>query len=573
MKIVMLALLTLMGNFASGSSYSSSHASSDALALKSALDEANSALQSAQGRSSCPGTDLVVSCGNGVCEPKLGENETTCPSDCVPALIKSYNSQTLCRGISHIFQPATVEEVQQIVRGAAAANQHIRVVGKLHSANEQLCTTGVVISTEKLDHVLGLESFDGRETVVTEPGITLYDLGEWLHAKNRSLGYAVIGYHGVSVAGAAATGSHGSTMKHSDVVSSSVESAWIVGADGELREYSALKSDLTTWKAVRTNLGMLGVVVRIRMRIQPQFNLHVKATFDSDAKLFARGGVMGLMKKCDYGLINWFPGTGRIMRSCGMETTKAAEPGAANMLLDPGFPEYIVKPFKKVLQYGACYNWVGCLVERVRYLYFKAVPPFEKMDEFGDLVPTDETIGPSHRMMSSVLTEYQKGFFQMDWELAVPYQKAQAALEAVRDLAKKNHLCLPLVGIFLRFAPAEDATLLAHTVALGEFHKGEPAMFIEMPVYLPTAFSPEQKAKYDHPYEEFARMLIEKFSARPHWGKNRDWLFKFAQDHDSYGVNLAEFRQTVKKLDPTGMFMNDWGKYVGFATPATDRQK
>ncbi|MBI3556355.1 MAG: hypothetical protein HY074_08850 [Deltaproteobacteria bacterium] len=356
-------------------------------------------------------------------------------------------------------------------------------------------------------------------------------------------------------------------MKHSAVVSSSVETAWVVGADGMLREYSALNTDLATWKALRTNLGMLGVVVRLRMRIQPQFNLHVKATFDEDNKLFTHGGVLKLMKDCDYGLINWFPGSGRIMKSCGMETTAAAEPGAANVLLDPGIPDYIVNPFKRVLQYGACYNWIGCLVERVRYLYFKVAPPYEKLDEFGDAVPSRDTIGPSHRMMSSRLTAHQKGFFQMDWEIAIPYQKAQAALEAVRDHAKKNHLCLPLVGVFLRFAPSEDATLLAHTVSLGDFHRGEPAMFIEMPVYLPTAFSKEQQSGYDRPYEEFARLLIEKFGGRPHWGKNRDWVFKLAQDHDSYGVNLTQYRQAVKRLDPDGMFMNDWGKYVGFVTP------
>ena len=47
-----------------------------------------------------------------------------------------------------------------------------------------------------------------------------------------------------------------------------------------------------------------------------------------------------------------------------------------------------------------------------------------------------------------------------------------------------------------------------------------------MPVYLPTGFSKERLAKYEKSYEDFARMLVEKFDGRAHWGKNRDWVSK-----------------------------------------------
>lgn len=539
------------------------HASTSRVFTPEVIGNVQTYAEKSVGMLGCPGLKLAVSCGNGKCEPKQGENADTCPVDCVPPLIKSYNNQTLCRGVTHVYKPTTTAEVQEIVHNAYMHGQKVRVVGKLHSANEQLCTTGVIISTESLNRVIGIETFNGKETVVTEPGTTLFELADWLHAKNRSLGYALIGFRGVSVAGAAATGSHGSSMKHSNIISSAVETMWIVNSRGELNEYSELNTKPTTWKALRANLGMLGVVVRLRMKIQPQFNLDVNVTFHNDRELFRRTGAMSLVRDCDYGLLNWFPGTHRVMKTCGTVTNEKVTPEANNSLLDPVIPSWLADPFKSVLQYGACYRPISCLMENFRYLDLRFKPPFMGKNEFGMVEPMDSLVGPSHRMVTSNLSPYQAGLTQMDWELAVPSSKAQAALEAVREHIRKNKICLPLVGVFLRFAPSEDATLLAHTVSDGEFKKGEPVMFIEMPVYLPHGFTKEQRAQYDRPFEDIVKMLITNFNARPHWGKNRDWAFVLARDLKSYGQKFNEFREIVSELDPSGTFMNDWGRRVG----------
>jgi FAD/FMN-containing dehydrogenase len=127
------------------------------------------------------------------------------------------------------------------------------------------------------------------------------------------------------------------------------------------------------------------------------------------------------------------------------------------------------------------------------------------------------------------------------------------------------------VGVFIRFAPAEETTLLAHTVAKGEFKPGEPAVFIEMPVYLPTAFPSEMAAAYDKKYEDFARLLIEKFSGRAHWGKNRDWVFEWQTERGMYGDHLARFRQVQAELDPNGVFQTAFGEKAGFSSSRRSR--
>jgi L-gulonolactone oxidase len=538
-----------------------------------ALGEVNAEV-SRVARAACPGVDLVVSCGNRQCERSLGEDEKNCAADCVQATIRSYNQQTLCHEVQSHLTPSSREEVQQAVQAAIQAGRRVRVVGRLHSANGILCNRDVVLSTERFNQVRGIETLGGVETVAVDPGITMAELMEWLHERGKSLGFPVMGFRGVSIAGAIATGSHGSSPKHSAILSSAVEAIELVDGRGNFVRVDASQAGPNgdRLKAARAHLGMLGAVTRVWLRIRPQFNLAVQVTEEKDEKLVGPGALLGQVEGCDYGQLNWFPGTGRFIRTCGRMTDRAADPGAQNVLLDPTVSEVFVKPVKKVLQYGACHPRLNCLLEKFRYATFLFQPPFEVADgpiSEGKTRRVKEATGPAHRMMSSVLTRHQDGFFQMDWELVVPASRAQAAIEAVKAYAEEAKICLPLVGVFIRFAPAEEATLLAHTVARGEFKAGEPAVFIEMPVYLPTAFPPEMAAAYDRKYEDFARLLIEKFSGRAHWGKNRDWVFGLQTERGLYGENLERFRKVQLELDPHGVFSNDFTLQAGLGAKST----
>lgn len=252
------------------------------------------------------------------------------------------------------------------------------------------------------------------------------------------------------------------------------------------------------------------------------------------------------------------------MRTCGVKTTEEATAGANNELLSPKIPDFIVNPFKKVLQYGACSNELMCLIEKVRWFQYKLQPPMVVTDSRGKKKNKRYLVGPSHRMVSSHLIAKQEGFFQMDWEIAVPASQAQAALIAIKEHVKKNNTCLPLVGVFVRFAPIEDETLLAHTVADNkDWIKGQTAIFFEMPVYVPVGFSEEQFAAYEKQFVDFASMLIERYSGRPHWGKNRQWSFDLAQKKKSYQGNLEEFKKVRLKLDPQGIYSNNFGRRLG----------
>jgi FAD/FMN-containing dehydrogenase len=164
-------------------------------------------------------------------------------------------------------------------------------------------------------------------------------------------------------------------------------------------------------------------------------------------------------------------------------------------------------------------------------------------------------------MVSSHLTKNQDGFFQMDWEIAVPAAKAEKAMQAIKKLTQDYNTCLPLVGVFIRFAPIESKSLLAHTVSNNQnWIEGETAVFFEMPVYIPQGFGPEEFDHYEKQYQEFASMLIRDFNGRPHWGKNKEWTFDLAIEQKSYGNNINDFYQIANELDPNNIFQNNFSR-------------
>lgn len=124
----------------------------------------------------------------------------------------------------------------------------------------------------------------------------------------------------------------------------------------------------------------------------------------------------------------------------------------------------------------------------------------------------------------------------------------------------------------LQIAPAEDGTLIAHTVNEGVFGSGPPGsnfagMFFEMPVFIPKDIKCADLARYEKVYSDLAERLVEDFGGRAHWGKNRRSLFQLQRRLGTYGDNMKQFRDVVKQMDPTGMFANQFGVDIGLRWP------
>lgn len=513
----------------------------------------------------CPGTKLVISCGNMVCEPHKYENLQNCPADCKSNVsIRSYNNITLCDGYTATHIPHNENEIQDIIKKANFNNQKVKPIGASHSATDIMCGEGIVIPMERFNKVIGLTSLNNEMVVETQSGITVFALSEWLH----EIGYALagqphMGFRDVTVGGSIATASHGSTTKHSGVISNIVEAIEFIDGLGQKHYLERLSADPVEFKALSASLGLLGIITKVKLKVQKQFNLAVQISYHHENEML-KNGIIKQVSDCDYGQLNWFPGNRKFMKTCGKRTNEQAHIGADNELLKPKFPKFIINPFKKILQRGACNNKIMCLVEKVRYWQFKLQPPLVRTNRRGKKKNRKYVVGPSHRMVSSHLIAEQDGFFQMDWEVAVPASKAQEALIAIKKHMQNNRTCLPLVGVFIRFAPSEAKTLIGHTYADGkDWIEGEPAVFFEMPVYVPVGFSQEKFDQYESEFKEFTAMLIKEYSGRPHWGKNRQWSFDLAIESNRYENNLKKFKNVMNKYDPQQTFSNKFSKNIG----------
>jgi len=168
----------------------------------------------------------------------------------------------------------------------------------------------------------------------------------------------------------------------------------------------------------------------------------------------------------------------------------------------------------------------------------------------------------------------------MDWEVAVPFDNMQPALNLVSDFVnglnnKNRELPMPLVGIFVRFSLVEDGGLLSYTGAGGSFVPGTAAVHIEMPIYVPVNMDQSRFIDYLGPYEEINQRLIKEFGARAHWGKNQYWyndtarsdLFELQNDLDIYADRMDRFNAAIAEFDPKGMFANPQAKTIGIVYP------
>lgn len=565
----------------------------DFLGLSGTLQSLKSAI-SKEDEESCPGIEVMKTCGDLICNGI--ENATSCPSDCTDYKVSSFNYQTLCPSVKNVFHPTSVAEIKALVKSAVANNDRIKVTGgagpnkTTGSASDIVCTDGIIIAmdqfNEKADGLnIKLEKFEGLDVVNTPAGTNLHDLGEWLYARDKSVGFTHLGWRHPSIAGNIGTSAHGSSPKHSNVLAQRVVSLDIVKPDGEFQTYSRGTTGVSNpdlWKSMTTHLGYFGVITGVRLEVEEAQNIQVKITYHDEKELFeenTRGGVFEDIQDCDYGQYNWFPSIDKYMRTCGKITQEAAEAGANNRLINPyiNHSQFSVEQTMQTLQLGTCKTDSNAHkgMETLRFDSWKLTPPLVKKIDGVERFSSD-VIGPVHRMTSSKLISLSKEVFQMDWEVAVPHKNLQAAMDYIKDFTngdnqKNRNIAAPLIGIFVRFSKTESNTLMAYTGAGEEFEDGSISAHIEFPVFVPVNLNEEQFDNFMGPYEEMVSTLITRFGARAHWGKNMHsgdpWVFALQNQISSYGDRQARFSQKVGEFDPKGIFANPQAKMIGIQYP------
>ncbi|MFW2383904.1 MAG: FAD-binding protein, partial [Acidimicrobiales bacterium] len=157
--------------------------------------------------------------------------------------------------------PASFDQLREIVLRAGERGQTIRPLGSRHSFNA-ISDAEVMIELHQMPEVFQVDSAGrsvtvnaamtfGRFAELAEPaGIALHNLGSLPQ---------------ISIAGAVATGTHGSGDRNGNIATA-VVGLELLTSDGELKWLS--KSELA---GSTVALGALGLVTRIELRVEPSY--------------------------------------------------------------------------------------------------------------------------------------------------------------------------------------------------------------------------------------------------------------------------------------------------------------
>jgi FAD/FMN-containing dehydrogenase len=517
----------------------------------------------------CPLVKMSLSCGNERCQKLFGENEATCPQDCQSFLLQNWNQGVQCSEAEELYHPEDVNAVQAIVASASHQGKKVRVVGDRYSNTDIICSEDIIIATDRLNRIIGLETYNGDATVVVEAGASLFTVMQWLAQRDLALaGYPTPIIRPATIGGAIATSSHSSSPRKKASMSDIVASIDMVGWDGHIVTYAPHRSEPEHWQAATANLGLLGVMTKIRLRVRPEKALAMQAEIRGESELLNAHDPLDLLNGCDYGQIWWNPVAKTFLWVCGQPTDNPPDLTADNALtevlnktlkqLSTGF----ASPLSTVFELAACSRSVRCKFRDFVTPSSLSDPRIFSTLRNGKRVMTSAVTGQSFRMITTDFDGFN-AIRTRFLELVVPARYRQDAIRAIYDYYHSSGAC-ELFSIYnIRFVPITDQSLIANASPGGSFKAGEVAMFIEINGYYPKGMSDEHFARFDEYNTGLVRLLMEHYEARPHWGKGDHWYHSYADQLGHLAEGKDTFRKVLRQVDPHGMFQNSFTEDAG----------
>ena len=162
-----------------------------------------------------------------------------------------------------VHYPDTVEDVRKIVTRFSS----LRALGSRHSFNAIADSKENLVSSRNLNKILSLDKT--KRTVTIEAGIKYGELVQYLQENGFAL-HNLASLPHISVAGSAATATHGSGVKNGNLATS-ISGIEFVNAAGDVVALSREDGDLFNGAVV--GLGALGFVTRLTLDLLPAFTM------------------------------------------------------------------------------------------------------------------------------------------------------------------------------------------------------------------------------------------------------------------------------------------------------------
>ena len=203
-------------------------------------------------------------------------------------------------GAARLHRPDTVDDLRRMV----ARSGGIRALGSGHSFSRIVDTAGDLVLMDGLPHELRIDP--ANSTVTVSAGMRYRELSRELDKAGFALAN-MASIPDLSIAGACATGTHGSGDDQR-VLAASVVAMQLVVSDGTLVELR-LDADRNTFFGSVVALGALGIVVRLTLDVEPAYEMsqrvHLGVPLDDDTRPAGRRIQRGLQRQRVHRLVQW----------------------------------------------------------------------------------------------------------------------------------------------------------------------------------------------------------------------------------------------------------------------------
>jgi alditol oxidase len=405
---------------------------------------------------------------------------------------------------TRIHRPASVAELQRLV----AAGACVRALGTGHSFSRIADTPGDLVSVAGLPKIMKVDA--EAATVTVSAGVKYGELAPHLHAAGYALRNLASLPH-ISVAGACATGTHGSGNSNGNLATA-VCAMEMITAGGDAVTMSR-EADGDRFGGAVVGLGALGIVTSLSLDIVPAFgirqyvyeNLPREQLYEHLTDIFASAYSVSLFT-------DW--------RSPRIRQVWLKQRAGEH---DPPTP-------------GT--RWYGALAADGPRHPVPGLPAANSTQQLG--VP-----GPWHERLPHFRLDFTPSAGdELQSEYLLPRRLAAGALRAIASIGDR-------VAPVLRIS--EIRTVAADDLWLSPSYR-QDSMAIhftwinDVPAVMPVLATVEDR--------------LAPFGARPHWGK----LFTTSPAAVSrlYG-RLPDFQRLLRNLDPDGKFRN---KFIDTYIPA-----
>ncbi|GJJ14003.1 hypothetical protein Clacol_008260 [Clathrus columnatus] len=199
-----------------------------------------------------------------------------------------------------VFIPENEEQCRFIIELAHRERTTVRACGAGHSPSDLACTSGYLLRTDKLDKVIEINVPENY--VIAQAGISLHVL----HERLREHGLAMSNVGSISdqsLGGVITTATHGSGVNYAVIPSHVLELTLLIADGSSVTCSLSERQDL--FLATLSGLGTTGLVLNVKLSVEPAFNLHEIrniVSFEDGLKQFE-----SITNSAEHVRIWWFP--------------------------------------------------------------------------------------------------------------------------------------------------------------------------------------------------------------------------------------------------------------------------